>query len=52
MIDRGKAAVSGAAIGLVIVFTSWMLIGLIITKIAGGNTAAQNWFKGNWFTQN
>lgn len=42
MIDRGKAAIVGAVIGLVIVFTSWIIIGFIYTKLELPN--ASSWF--------
>jgi hypothetical protein len=49
-IDRGKAAITGAVIGLAIVFASWTIIGFIITNISSG-PQAKDWFSSNWFKQ-
>ena len=43
LIEKGKSTILGAVIGLVIVFTSYMIIGFLLTSfdVAG----AKNWYK-------
>ena len=47
-IDRGKATITGAVIGLAIVFASWAIIGFIITKFVPGSE--NKWFQAGWFS--
>lgn len=48
-VTRGKQAIIGAVIGLVIVFTSYMIIQLVFSAL--GIPAAQNgaWSVSSWF---
>lgn len=46
-IDRGKAAITGAVIGLVIVFASWTIIGFVFKAFDIPN--AGKWYESNWF---
>lgn len=50
-VDRGKATITGAIIGLVIVLASWVIIGLVITTVADDNSHAENWFQSDWFSK-
>ena len=43
LIEKGKSTILGAVIGLVIVFTSYMIIGFLLTSF--GVNGSDSWFK-------
>jgi hypothetical protein len=50
-VDRGRSTIIGAVIGLVIVFTSYMIIGLVFT-VLNVPGQADSWFTSDWFQRN
>jgi len=45
MVNKGKQVLTGAVIGLVVVFTSWLVVGFVMTTFMG-----YGW--GDWFRLN
>ncbi|MDD4901350.1 MAG: hypothetical protein PHS62_04615 [Patescibacteria group bacterium] len=52
MVERGKQTIVGAVIGLVIVFTSYMMIQLVFTALGIPNTSSGQWATSGWFKNN
>ncbi|RLC38592.1 hypothetical protein DRH27_01895 [Candidatus Falkowbacteria bacterium] len=48
LIDRGKATLLGAVIGLAIVFLSYTIIGLVFTSMGIENA---HWYESTWFNK-
>lgn len=51
MVNRGKQAIIGAVVGLVIVFTSYMIIQLVYTALGIPNTSKGEWAISGWFNK-
>ncbi len=51
-VDIGKKAITGAVVGLVIVFTSYMIIQLVFTVLGIDAGQAGKWATINWFKDN
>ncbi len=49
-VTRGKQTLIGAAVGLAIVFTSYMIIQLVFTALGVPNTAGGQWSISTWFS--
>ena len=47
-VTKGKQIIIGATLGLVIVFTSWMIITFVITAL--GVEGGKDWYTPGWFT--
>ena len=51
LVERGKATITGAVIGLVIVFASYTIIQFAASTM-GVKTGGENIFKTSWFNKN